>query len=183
MNKQGEYSITENGAIGYRSTGSALVDINYKVSSLRQSEEEEIINLFDNAFKENREYALKWLFFARDIREGLGKRRLFRIFYKRLAQLDITAFKKNLENISEYGRWDDLVSLIGMNSTTDKCIIRIIQNQLNQDLDNIKHEKAISLLAKWLPSENASSTSTKILAKKVRTLFGNDSQKISSDVI
>lgn len=44
LNKQGEYSITENGAIGYRSTGSALVDINYKVSSLRQSEEEEIIN-------------------------------------------------------------------------------------------------------------------------------------------
>ena len=94
LNKQGKYSITENGAIGYRSTGSALVDINYKVSSLRQSEEEEIINLFDNAFKENREYALKWLFFARDILEGLGERRLFRICYKRLAQLDITAFKK-----------------------------------------------------------------------------------------
>ena len=76
LEKQKNYSMTENGAIGYKSAGSALVDINYKVSSLRQSEEEEIVKLFDNAFKENGEYALKWLFFARDVRQGLGERRL-----------------------------------------------------------------------------------------------------------
>ena len=177
LKKQGNYSLTENGAIGYKSTGSALVDINYKVSSLRQSEEGEIAKLFDDAFKENREYALKWLFFARDVREGLGERRLFRICYKRLAQLDIGAFRKNLENISEYGRWDDLVSLIGINNGIDECVITIIQNQLNQDLDNLKQNKAISLLAKWLPSENASSTSTKILAKRVRRLLGMTPRK------
>ena len=80
LKKQEDYSITENGAIGYKLADSALVNINYKVSSLRQSEEDEIINLFDKAFYEHKEYALKWLFFARDIREGLGERRLFRIW-------------------------------------------------------------------------------------------------------
>ena len=171
LNKQKNHSITENGAIGYKSTGSALVDINYRLSSLRQSSEEEIIGLFDKAFFENREYALKWLFFARDAREGVGERRLFRICYKRLAELDIDAFNNNLVNIQEYGRWDDLVSLIGISDGTDKNIISVIQNQLNQDLDNYNNQKPISLLAKWLPSENTSSTSTKIQAKRVIKLL------------
>ena len=177
LEKQDNYSMTENGAIGYRSTGSALVDINYKVSSLRKSEEEEIVNLFDAAFDENREYALKWLFFARDVREGLGERRLFRACYKRLAELDIDAFTKNLDNISEYGRWDDLVSLIGISNDTDKYVIRIIKDQLNDDLANFKEDKPISLLAKWLPSENASSTSTKIMAKRIIRLLGMTPRK------
>lgn len=171
LKKRENYSMTENGAIGYKSTGSALVDLNYKVSSLRQSTEEEIVALFDNAFNENKEYALKWLFFARDVREGLGERRLFRICYKRLAELDIVAFCNNLDNIAEYGRWDDLVSLIGINKTTDGYIIDIIKKQLEQDKTNLKVGKPISLLGKWLPSENASSTNTKIQAKRVRRLL------------
>ena len=65
-------SITENGAVGYHTTKSALLDLNYQVSSLRNTPEEEIKLLFTLAFMENREYAMKWLFFARDIRGGLG---------------------------------------------------------------------------------------------------------------
>lgn len=177
LKKQENYSITENGAIGYKSTGSALVDINYKVSSLRQAEEDEIISLFDKAFNEHKEYALKWLFFARDVREGLGERRLFRICYKRLVELDINAFYKNLDNIAEYGRWDDLVSLLDISDATDKYIAYTIQIQLNKDLDNHKKGKPISLLAKWLPSENASAVSTKKLAKKLRRLLGMTPRK------
>ena len=177
LEKQENYSMTENGAVGYKSTGSALVDINYRISSLRQSEESETVYLFDEAFKENREYALKWLFFARDVREGLGERRLFRICYKRLAELDNDAFCKNLDNISEYGRWDDLVSLIGISYQTDKYIIKIIQNQLDKDLANFNENKAISLLAKWLPSENASSKSTKRMAKTIIRLLGMTPRK------
>ena len=177
LKKQEDYSITENGAIGYKSTDSALVNINYKVSSLRQSEEDEIINLFDKAFYEHKEYALKWLFFARDIREGLGERRLFRVCYKRLVELDINAFYQNLNNIPEYGRWDDLVSLSGISDITDEYIVNIIQNQLGKDLNNYEHKKPISLLAKWLPSENASATNTKKLAKKIRRLLGMTPRK------
>lgn len=62
LNKQKNFIATENGAIGYKTTGSALVDINYKVASFRNSNEDEIIAHFDKAFFENKEYALKWLF-------------------------------------------------------------------------------------------------------------------------
>lgn len=171
LNEQDNYSLTENGAVGYKSSKSALVDINYKVASLRNSDEDEIVALFDEAFKENKEYALKWLFFARDIREGLGERRLFRICYKRLFELDNILFKQNLHNIAEYGRWDDLVSLIGISYCIDKRIASMILEQLAQDIIDCDNDKPISLLAKWLPSENASSKKTKALARYVIKLL------------
>lgn len=164
-------SVSENGAIGYKTSNSSLLDLNYSVSSMRHSDEEEIIILFDRAFYENKQYALKWLFFARDILEGLGERRLFRICYKRLADLDINLFYKNLDNIPRYGRWDDLISLIGIDEIIDEHIGKIIKRQLNDDLTNMDVEKPISLLGKWLPSENASSKNTKEMAKKVRRLL------------
>lgn len=177
LKKQDNLTRTENGAIGYKSTDSALVDLNYKVNSLRDSEEDEIIKLFDSAFHENPAYAVKWLFFARDIREGLGERRLFRICYSRLLDLDKDLFLKNLEIISEYGRWDDLVSLIGISNVTDECIGHIIDEQLTNDINNMMQKKSISLLGKWLPSENASSKDTISLAKQMRGLLGLSSKK------
>ena len=171
LEEQDNYSLTENGAVGYKSSKSALVDINYKVASLRNSDEDEIVALFDEAFKENKEYALKWLFFARDIREGLGERRLFRICYKRLFELDNVLFRQNLHNIAEYGRWDDLIALIGISYGSDKHIADMILEQLAQDIIDCDNDKSISLLAKWLPSENASSKQTKTLAKNVIKLL------------
>lgn len=177
LEKENNSSITENGAKGYKTTKSALVDINFKVSSLRNSDENEIIELFDKAYNENQEYALKWLFFARDIREGLGERRLFRICYRRLAELNIDLFYKNLYNISEYGRWDDLIALLNINNQVDKKIAQIIARQLDQDGYRIKLNEPISLLAKWMPSENASSIQTKKLAKKLRRLLNLSSRE------
>lgn len=165
LNKQKNFIATENGAIGYKTTGSALVDISYKVASFRNSDEDEIIAHFDKAFFENKEYALKWLFFARDIREGLGERRLFRICYKRLYELDERLFYLNLLNIIEYGRWDDLILLIDINDNVAEHISNIIKLQLTQDLNHFDENKPVSLLAKWLPSENASSGKTRYLAR------------------
>jgi len=173
----GNRSITENGAVGYRSSGSALVDLNYAVSSLRNASKEDIEMLFHKAYLENKEYALKWLFFARDVRGGLGERRLFRIIYRYLSELDRVAFIRNLHLIAEYGRWDDVVSLLGIDDNTDIVIGETINFQLTLDLEHCKRNKPISLLAKWLPSENASSKKTKSLAKKVRKLLGLSSKE------
>ena len=167
----GNRSITENGAVGYRSSGSALVDLNYAVSSLRNASEEDIEMLFHLAYIENKEYALKWLFFARDVRGGLGERRLFRIIYRYLSELDRVAFIRNLHLIAEYGRWDDMVSLVGIDDEIDSHIGKLIGYQLDSDLNCFNLGKPLSLLAKWLPSENASSKETKLLAKKVRKLL------------
>lgn len=171
LKKTENINITENGAIGYKSAGSALVDINYQVSSLRNANEDEIIALFDKAYNENHEYAIKWLFFARDIREGLGERRLFRICYKRLYKLNADLFIQNLSNIAEYGRWDDIISFLGIDDAVDQEIAKIIMVQIDNDFINMKNNQPISLLGKWLPSENASSKKTKTLAKKIIKLL------------
>ena len=78
-------STTENGAAGYRTTTHALVDLNFKVASLRARCAREITEDFIKAFYESPKYAVKWLFFLRDIQEGMGERRSFRICLKYLA--------------------------------------------------------------------------------------------------
>ena len=176
-NEIGNKSITENGAVGFESSKSYLLDMNYQVSSFRDARSSDILPLFQRAFFENKEYAIKWLFYARDVREGLGERRLFRICFKRLVDLDIDVFYKNLNNISEYGRWDDLVSLIGISDVTDKRIINIINIQLANDLIAMDKNEPISLLGKWLPSENASSKETKKLARKIIKLMDTTPRK------
>ena len=79
--------------------------------------------------------------------------------------------------ISEYGRWDDLISLIGISNVTDARIVNILNAQLIKDLANIEENKPISLLGKWLPSENASSVRTKKLAKRIRKLMNTSPRK------
>lgn len=159
--------ITENGAIGLNTSGHALLDINYQVSSLRGADANEIEKLFEDAFEENPEYALKWLFFARDVREGIGERRLFRTCYKKLIDLNKDSSIKNLKYIPEFGRWDDLICLIGVDGKVDEHVIDMIKNQLDDDIKNMNDNEPISLLSKWMPSENASSKTTKSLARKL----------------
>lgn len=48
INKQTVY--TENGALGYRTSGHKLLDLNFKASSLRNMQEKEIVGLFEKAF-------------------------------------------------------------------------------------------------------------------------------------
>ena len=74
--------LTENGAVGYTTTGKYLLDLNFKTSSLRNMDEEEIVNMFLKAYFEDKLLAIKWLFFMRDAREGIGERRSFRVILK-----------------------------------------------------------------------------------------------------
>ena len=123
-------SITENGAIGYKSTGKALLDLNFSVSSMRNMDEDEIINRFLKAYNEDKKLAIKWLFYARDVRGGMGERRLFRICIKKLYELDHDIFLKQfLFLIPEYGRWDDLISLIDLDSK-DESLNKLISDIL-----------------------------------------------------
>ena len=79
LNEEFNESVTENGALGYRTTGKAMLDFNYKVASYRNKSENEIIKDFDKVWLDNKVLAMQFLFFIRDREEGLGERRLFRI--------------------------------------------------------------------------------------------------------
>ena len=39
LNNECNVSVTENGAVGYRTTGKALLDLNFSVASLRRASE------------------------------------------------------------------------------------------------------------------------------------------------
>ncbi len=155
-------SVTENGARGFKTTGAKLLDMNYQVSSLRNKSEQTIIKQFEDVFLENRLLAIKWLFFVSDVRGGLGERRLFRICLKHLGEQHIEYAKAVLELVPFYNRWDNLLCLLDTKLADE--VVQVIKAQLEEDMDNRKAGKSISLLTKWLPSVNASSKETKRLA-------------------
>jgi len=156
-------SVTENGAVGYRTSGKELLDLNFAVSSLRSETSKHIKQRFAKAFFEDKLLAIKWLFFAGDVRGGLGERRLFRIGMEYLANNEKDIAVKLLKLIPEYTRWDNLAILLDT-SLYDE-VVSIIRYQLNSDMHNMQHKQSISLCAKWMPSVNASSSETRRLAK------------------
>lgn len=162
LNEDFNVSVTENGAVGYRTTGKELLDINFAVSSMRNMDEQQIIDKFVKTFYENKLLAVKWLFYVRDAREGIGERRLFRICMKYLAEKHMDIAKAIIPLVAEYGRYDDLLCLFDTDLVDD--VAELIKNQLDEDMKNMNANKPVSLLGKWLPSANASSKETKRLA-------------------
>lgn len=165
-------SITENGAVGYKSTGKKLVDLNFATSSLRSKSEREINAMFLEAYNENPLYAWKWLFFCRDVRGGMGERRTFRTILKQMAVSHTQETAVLLPYIAEYGRYDDMWCLL--ETPLKKLVVQLISAQLETDMAAYKEDKPMSLLAKWLPSRRASSKQTKEYAKIIIEEMGID---------
>lgn len=160
-------SYTENGAAGYKSTGKALLDINFLVSSLRSTPIPEVLRKFMLAYHEDRDLALKWIFFARDIRQGMGEKRLWKLVMRYLAT-EYTEDIRHLitpEIIGEYGCWKDILEFFG--TPLEKDALECIAQQLRMDSKNESVGKPISLLAKWLPSINTTSADSRKLARVI----------------
>ena len=116
-------------------------------------------------FYEDKLIAMKFLFFIRDREEGLGERRLFRVIIKHLANTEPDIIKAIVPLVAEYGRYDDLLELF--DTSLEQYVIDYLGEQIEQDALNYKDGKSISLLAKWLPSINATSEKTKERARKI----------------
>lgn len=184
--KQDELSkvvYSENGAQMHSTSGKELLDFNFKVSSYRNKTSEEIINDFDKVWDEDRELALKYLFFLRDVREGLGERKTFRVCFKYLVTHGVVNIDKLFPLIGEYGRWDDLLDLIDLDNVFEPVhiinsqIAEVLYKQLAQDQNNYKNNKSISLLCKWLPSINTSSKKSRRLARYLLSQWKNISSE------
>lgn len=157
---------TENGALTHKTTKSNLLDMFAMGAAMRNRSDADVILMFRKAFDENPVYALKCLFYIRDIRGGQGERRFFRVCMKDLASYNTDAARRNLIHVPEFGRWDDLYTFIGTPLETEA--LSVIKHQLALDVQC----KTPSLLAKWLPSENASSGKTKHNARLTRRYLG-----------
>ena len=55
---------TENGAIGYRTSGRHLLDLNFAVGSMRNWGDERILREYKKAYYEQPLLAVKWLFLS-----------------------------------------------------------------------------------------------------------------------
>lgn len=160
--------LTENGAVGYATSGKHLLDMNFSIPKYRKESESRIKLDFTKAYYENPTLAIAWLFYVRDVRGGLGERRLFRICMEDLAQINEKVFIDLLPLVAEYGRWDDMFAWLGeINDRLDSAILDLVATQFYKDFSGMNFGEPISLLAKWLPTENCSNADRKRKAKIV----------------
>lgn len=170
MRNESHKTFTENGATAYNTTSNACVDLFGTIGALRARRDVEIESLFAEAYKEDRLRATKILFYARDIREGCGERRIFRVLIKYLAKYHPEALRPNLDLIGVYGRYDDLYELVGTPLEDDMW--KAMKAQFEEDIKNYHRGNNISLLAKWIKTPDASSKKTRELGIKTAIKLG-----------
>jgi hypothetical protein len=167
LKKEANQAITENGAASYLTTQSDCLDLFAAIGALRRELEAEIFARFDRAWAENPDLALKTLFFARDVRGGLGERLVFRTILHHMGFDRLDSVVKNLWAVPEFGRFDDLLCLL--DTPAKQAVITYIKKQFDADMEALTRDEPVSLLGKWLPSVNAHNAATvhrgKMLAK------------------
>lgn len=161
MKEENKFTRTENGAVALNTTSDARLHLFGTIGALRESDENRITTLFSEAYAQDKLFATKIVFYARDIRCGLGERKTFRTIIRYMAEHHSEALRPNLDLIGVYGRYDDLYELIGTPLEDDMW--KAMKNQFEEDLKNLNEGKAISLLAKWIKTADASSPETRKL--------------------
>lgn len=151
LQKATNVTYTENGAITNKSTQNPLLDF-FSLAGAMRNNKDEAVNLFEKAFYTDKLTAVRTLFYLRDIRGGQGERDLFRACYARLNEYDPQLAKALAVHIPEYGRWDDYI------------VAELVAEQFAKDEAAMARGEQVSLMAKWLPSENTSSRKTSVKA-------------------
>lgn len=161
LQKDNNSARTENGAVTNRSSLNNNLDF-FALAGAMRNNIPGAVKLFEKAFHTDPLVAVRTLFYLRDIRGGQGERDIFRECYRKLTDLNPELASKLLFYIPEYGRWDEVLQVVTHNNAD---AVRLIAIQLAKDEANMAKGESVSLLAKWLPSENASSKKTASLAK------------------
>ena len=170
LKKTANKTYTENGAVTHRTSGKDCLNLFAAIGALRRADDQTICSRFLKAYAENPDLAMKILFYARDVRGGLGERRVFRSILAWLASNEKSSVVRNLPYIAEYGRWDDVLVLL--KTPCRKEALALLEEQFREDLAALEAGGDISLLGKWLPSVNASNQETVVMAKMIAKSFG-----------
>ena len=177
-----EKSYTANDGTAYCTSGSKLVDLNFSVPALRQAavnfygkdghsryfygedltmDVVDALRLFITSYEEDPIYTMKWLMYARHIKLGLGERDVFRMMLTKIGDLHPEMALQFIigTELWNYGRWDDVLCIYF--DTTSEILHdglgELIANQFRRDVIGCGLGDSISLLAKWMPSNNTSS--------------------------
>jgi hypothetical protein len=150
-------SFTENGMVTNSTSLNQCVDLFFQIGAMRGQDKQRLINAFVKAFSEDALTAMRLLFWARDIRGGAGERKIFRDIIEYLAESRTESLSKNLHLISEFGRWDDLLVLVGTKLETQAF-----------DLISASLASKNGLCAKWMPRPNVGNREKKRWATALR---------------
>ena len=161
LQKATNRAYTKNGGATNKSSLNPCLDF-FANGASKRNDVESAVYLFERAYATDKTSALRILFYIRDIRGGQGERDIFRACLDRLKTIDEPVYEKMLPLVPEYGRWDDILGDI------NDTVVKLVKNQLEADMKSDKP----SLLAKWLPSENASSKASKEVATKLASKMG-----------
>lgn len=179
-NQISSLKLTENGALAFNNTGQgALYDFYSVLGALRnkcytEEGKQFIREKFKNALKENKNHAIRALFYMRDVRGGLGERETFRICLNYLGNVEPKLAKQIIKFVPFYGRWDDLYSLFDTHA--EAAALKFLYGSFCLDVYKILNNEPLSLLAKWLKSENTSSKNSRKIAKKIINYFFEESK-------
>ena len=139
MEKEVAWKLTENGQTALNTTFDACLDLFSTIGALRSRSDAEITSKFAKAYGEDPLVAMKMVFYARDIEQGLGERRVFRTILTYLANAHTEDVEANIENIVKYGRFDDLYCLFG--TQAQKAAIEYIKKISFDNYTTVKRIK------------------------------------------
>lgn len=170
VHNEAKWGKTWNGCDTLNTTDSACLDMFGRAGAMRGATVTDKEILFSKAFAEDKDIAVKLLFYTRDIRGGYGERDTFNQMFARLAYINTESVEKNLWAVMEFGRAKDLYALIG--TPAENAMWTFMKNQFEIDLANMEAGKSISLLAKWIATPDSSSDRTKELGKLTAKKLG-----------
>lgn len=130
---------TENNMKALKNTSDACVDLFFQIGASRGKD---IRVLFEKAYADSPEHALRTVLWARDARGGAGERQLFRDILLHLEKYEphVLLHTKFLDRVPELGRWDDLLVLQSPQ----------VRSRVNALILKALNEKN-GLCAKWMP--------------------------------
>ncbi|MBS6545573.1 MAG: DUF2828 family protein [Veillonella sp.] len=191
-----EKSYTANDGTAYRTSDSPLVDLNFSVSALRQvavnfygkskhdryfygahrsMDAVDALRIFITSYDEDPLYTMKWLMYARHIKLGLGERDVFRMMLTKIGDLHPEMALQFIigTELWNYGRWDDVLRIFfdTASGILHDGLGELIANQFRRDVMACGLGDSISLLAKWMPSNNTSSKQKRSEAAILQSLL------------
>ena len=159
---------TENGAVTNASSLDACLDF-FALAGAMRDRPQEAARLFERAYHTNKLTAIRTMFYLRDVRGGQGEKDIFYACLDKLSELDHATLLKVERFIPEYGSWKDYIV---RPAKLELANLEFIAEQFKSDLNALDQGAAVSLLAKWLPSENASSKETRAKAHIIAKHLG-----------
>ena len=190
--KDSSKTLTTNGDVAYTTTQNNNLDFFFGASLFRGNDKE-AATAFIKAYTQDKNLAVKNLFYLRDIREGQGLRSPFRACLAWLAKENPELVITLLPKFVEYGRWDDILFLGLKTEGFDENLILEVESFVNEQFikdslnllenKNAKEKgetkvKPISLLAKWMPKINSKSPEVRKLAYRWANALAGGNKKL-----